>query len=140
MEQFILITTNTFPAFYNGDIIIGNLTFYLLLFGFLIFPLGIFFVARYFKKEMAINQNTLSGKINLLEEKTRIFLKEQNSHSVALNSLKEKLAEIENKLNRWDAEKAELEKEIKNLKTKIQNHHKNDDIIIEYYMKDKPDE
>jgi hypothetical protein len=137
MEQFILITTNTFPAFYTGEIIIGNLIFYLLLFGYLIFPLGIFFVARYFKKEMILHQSNFSEKINLLEEQNRILLKEQNNHFVKLNSLKEKLAEIENKLNQWDAEKADLEKEIKLIKDQLQHPRKNDDIIIEYYMNEK---
>jgi cell shape-determining protein MreC len=137
MENSILITTFIISVFYTGEVLVGNLTFYLLLLGFLIFPLGIFFVTRYFKKIIVLNHDTLSGKINFLEERNRNFLKEQNAHSAELTLLKEKFAEIENKMNQWNTEKADLEKEIKLIKDQLQHSRKNDDIIIEYYMNEK---
>ena len=137
MENSIFITTIMLSTIYNGEIIIGNLFFYLLLLGFLIFSLGIFFVTRYFKKKMALNQDTLIGKISFLEEQNRILLKEQNVRSSELTALKEQFAEVENKLNQWIAEKSDLEQEIQLIKDQMQNSRKNGDIIIEYYMNDK---
>jgi len=137
MENSIFYTTSIIPAFYNGEIIIGNLIFYLLLFGFIIFPLGIFFVTRYFKKKIVLNHDSLSGKISFLEEQNRILLKEQNALSLEITALKEQLKEVENKLNQWFTEKAELEQEIQFLKGQMQKFPKNDDIIIEYYMNEK---
>jgi CII-binding regulator of phage lambda lysogenization HflD len=86
---------------------------------------------------MALNHDTISGKINFLEEQNRIFLKDQKNHSAEITSLKEKLADIENKLNQWNTEKADLEKEIQLIKDQLQHFRKNDDIIIEYYMNEK---
>ena len=137
MENSILFTTSIIKAFYIGAVVIGNLIFYLLLFGFIIFPLGIFFVTRYFKKKIVLNHDSLSGKISFLEEQNRILLKEQNARSSEITALKEQLKEVENKLNQWFTEKAELEQEIQFLKDQMQKSPKNDDIIIEYYMNEK---
>jgi Tfp pilus assembly protein PilO len=106
MENSILFTTSILSVSYNGEIMIGNLFFYLLLLGFLIFPLGIFFVTRYFKKKMALNQENLFGKISLLEDQYKFLLKEQNARSSELAALKKQVAEIENKLNQWIEEKS----------------------------------
>ncbi|WP_372948264.1 hypothetical protein [Mariniphaga sp.] len=137
MENSIICTTSLIPALYIGTVVIGNFIFYVLLLGFLIFPVGIFFVTRYFKKKIAYNHDTLSGKISFLGEQNRILLKEQNARSSEIIALKEQFKEAENKLDKWFTEKAELEQEIQFLKDQMQKSTKNDDIIIEYYMNEK---
>ncbi len=134
MGNSILISKSMLPAIYNGEIIVGNFFIYLLLLGFIIFPLVVFFITRYFKKKMALNQENLFGKIRLLEEQNKFLIKEQNARSSELTVLKGQIAEVENKLNQWIAEKSDLEKEIKSIKDQLQHSRKNNDIIIEYYM------
>jgi chaperonin cofactor prefoldin len=73
----------------------------------------------------------------MLEEQNRIFLKEQNTHSAEITSLKEKHTDIENKLHQWNTQQADLEKEIQLIKDQLQHFRKNDDIIVEYYMNEK---
>ncbi len=137
MGNSILITTFIISAFYTGEVLVGNLIFYLLLLGFLIFPVGTYFIFRNLKNKTALNYDALLGKIRMLEEQNRIFLKEQKNHSAKITSLKEKLAEIDNKLNQWNTQQADLEKEIQLIKDKLQHFRKNDDIIVEYYMNEK---
>lgn len=137
MENSIVHTTSIITAFYTGVVVIGNFIFYVFLLGFLIFPVGTYFIFRYFKNKTAQNYDALSVKIQILEEQNRILLKEQKTHSTELSTLKERLTEVENKLNQWIAEKAELEQDIQFLKDQMQKSPKNDDIIIEYYMNEK---
>ena len=137
MGNSILITTFIILVFYVGEVLVGSLIFYLLLLGFLIFPVGTYFIFRNFKNKTALNYDALLGKIRMLEEQNKFFLKEQKNHSAEITLLKEKLADIENKLNQWNTEKADLEKEIQLIKDQLQHFRKNDDIIIEYYMNEK---
>lgn len=134
MKNSLIVLTSTLPAPYIDATVSGSIILYFLIPVILIFSLAIFFGTRFFKKKMALNHNTLSGKIYFLEEQTRILLKEQKNQSAEITSLKEKLANIENKLNQWSMEKLDLMQEIQLLKDKMQNSRKNDDIIIEYYM------
>ncbi len=135
MENSIFLSASTFLAFFNEGPVSGIILLYFLLPGILIFSATVFFINRYFNNKIQLSQENLNRKIILLEEENESLIKEQNAHLAELTVQKQHLAAMENKMDQLITEKAEMELEIKSLKDQLKNSYKNDDIIIEYYMK-----
>lgn len=118
----------------------GSLFFYLVLSIIVIFLLVIYFLIRDYKRKFAYKSHALNKRINLLQDYNEILSSELKSLKIEFSDLQQKLKEAEIEKVKWLEEKEKLEEEIKRLKIQIQKLEKNDDIIIEYYTKEKPDD
>lgn len=139
MENSIFLSVSTLLTFSNEGTGSGIILIYILLPVILIFSATTLFIIRYFKNKIKLSQENLNRKIILLREENENLLKKLNAHSAELTVQKEHLAEVENKLQQCIGEKTEMEQVIKSLKDQLKNSHKNDDIIIEYYMNNSKD-
>jgi peptidoglycan hydrolase CwlO-like protein len=118
----------------------GSLFYYLVISIIAIFLLVIYFLIRDYKRKFAYKSQALNKRISLLKDNNETLTSELKSLKTELADLQIKLKEAEIEKVKWLEGKEKLEEEIKRLKIQIQKLENNDDIIIEYYTKEKSDE
>ena len=95
--------------------------------------ISIYFIIVHYRKELELKRNDLRMQIDKLK-----LQKETLSNE--LDAIKEEFIKIQKERSEWEGEKERFALEIKDLKEQIQQLKKNEpitnnDIIIEYYMR-----
>lgn len=137
MMNYIHISINSFLTIYVAEIMIGSVIYYLIPLIILFIAAVIYYISGKNKKNYSYKYDVLIKRISLLKEQNETLSKELQASKKELAALQSELKEFENERNKWLEEKKKLEYDNKNLQDRIQHSKKEEDIIIEFYTKEK---
>lgn len=137
MVNFYALLLSYFPLIQIGSINLESFSIFLVLSVIAIALVVIYFISANYKKNYSFKSNELIKQISLLQKSNESLREELEANKKEINVLLLKLSEVENERNQLKKENEKLVNENKRLTDEIQNLKTNDDIIVEFFMKEK---